>query len=143
MSHRDDRGWRRGDDELSQSSDRNFEGWERGRISGGFGSQYDAWSQGAGLRPPEDYRGRGPRAYRRADERIQEETCERLTDDWSVDASNITVQVQDGEVLLSGTVASRAQKRRAEECVESVRGVHDVINQLTVSRDDADRGSQR
>jgi hypothetical protein len=134
MSHRDDRG--RGNQDVRPGR-RGFEGWERGRRHGGFGSQYDAWSQGAGFGPrSEDHRGRGPRTYRRSDERILEEACERLTDDRSVDATHVTVVVDDGEVTLSGTVPSRRQKRLAEECVESIRGVHDVINQLKVSRDE-------
>jgi hypothetical protein len=135
MSHRDDRG--RGDQDAPRRGRRGFEGWERGRRHGGFGSQYDAWSQGAGFGPrSEDHRGRGPSTYRRADERILEEACERLTDDRSVDATHVTVAVDNGEVTLSGTVPSRQQKRLAEECVESIRGVHDVINQLKVSRDE-------
>jgi hypothetical protein len=83
----------------------------------------------------DDYRGRGPKDYHRADDRIREDVCERLTDDWSVDASEIIVVVQDGEVTLSGFVASREQKRRAEDVVENVGGVRDVINQLRVSRE--------
>ena len=143
------------------------EGWRRGRVSGGFGSQFDAWSSGAGqpaagfgfgpdehpepdhardrywapppsVRRPdgaaaEDYRGRGPRDYRRSDERVRDEVCERLTDDSSVDASDITVAVSDGEVTLTGTVRSREQKRRAGECAERVAGVHDVFNQLRLA----------
>ena len=84
------------------------------------------------------YRGRGPKDYRRADDRIRDDACERLTDDWLVDATDITVVVQDGEVTLSGFVTTREQKRRAEDCVEQIGGVRDVINQLRVSRD-ADR----
>jgi hypothetical protein len=79
-----------------------------------------------------DHRGRGPKGYRRSDDRIREEVCERLTDDGSVDATNISVQVQDGEVTLTGAVPSRAQKRNASMCVENVSGVHDVFNQLRV-----------
>lgn len=77
-----------------------------------------------------DFRGLGPRGYRRADDRIRDEVCERLTDDWSVDASDITVQVADGEVTLTGVVDSRLQKRKAAECAEQVNGVQDVMNQL-------------
>ena len=143
------------------------EGWRRGRVSGGYGSQYDAWSSGAGFDPagfgfgpderprPEfdygdwqptrpargrgawagdwdhdDYRGRGPRNYRRSDDRVREEVCEALTDDWSVDATDVNVEVKDGEVTLTGTVPSREQKRRARECAERIAGVRDVFNQL-------------
>src|SRR5690606_23118505 len=69
------------------------------------------------------YVGRGPKGYRRSDERITEDVCDRLTDDPMVDASDITVQVRDGEVTLTGTVEDRRQKRRAEDIVEDVPGV--------------------
>jgi hypothetical protein len=80
------------------------------------------------------HRGRGPRDYKRSDERIHDEVCERLTDDHFVDASDITVEVADGEVTLSGTVASRDQKRRAESALDRIAGVQDVHNRLRVQR---------
>src|SRR6266498_1193605 len=78
------------------------------------------------------YAGRGPRGYRRSDERIREDVNERLTDDWRVDASDIEVSVDNGLVTLAGSVGSRAEKRRAEDVAESVSGVMDVSNQLRV-----------
>ena len=78
------------------------------------------------------YAGRGPRGYRRSDERIREDVNERLTDDWRVDASDIEVSVDSGVVTLAGRVDSRAEKRRAEDVAESVSGVTDVSNQLRV-----------
>src|SRR5215216_491636 len=62
--------------------------------------------------------GRGPRGYQRSDERIREDVCEVLTAHWDVDASDIDVGVQDGEVMLTGSVASRDQKRLAEDAIE-------------------------
>ena len=91
------------------------------------------WQGGA--REYEDYTGRGPKDYRRSDERIREEVSDRLTDDYRVDASDITVQVKDGEVTLTGTVATREQKRRAEDLVDTTSGVRDVTNSLRVRRD--------
>jgi osmotically-inducible protein OsmY len=78
------------------------------------------------------HRGRGPRGYRRSDERIKEDVCQCLTDDPYIDASNIEVAVNDREVLLSGSVTSRMQKRHAEDLIESLPGVRDVINGLKV-----------
>lgn len=80
------------------------------------------------------YRGRGPRGYRRSDERIREDVNDRLTDDPNLDASDIEVGVDSGVVALSGTVNNRSDKRRAESLAESVSGVTDVNNQLRVSR---------
>jgi osmotically-inducible protein OsmY len=81
----------------------------------------------------EDYTGRGPKNYRRPDERILEDVSDRLTDDAMVDASDITVEVNAGEVTLSGTVRDRDQKRRAEDLAERVSGVKDVINALRIA----------
>jgi hypothetical protein len=80
------------------------------------------------------YVGRGPRGYRRSDERISEDVNDRLTDDPYLDATNIEVSVDDRVVTLTGTVDSREDKRRAEYLAESVSGVTDVINQLRVSQ---------
>jgi osmotically-inducible protein OsmY len=80
------------------------------------------------------YAGRGPRGYRRSDERIREDINDRLTDDWYVDASDIEVTINNGMVTLTGRVDSRDDKRRAEDIAESVSGVMDVSNQLRVER---------
>ena len=77
-------------------------------------------------------RGRGPRGYQRADERIREDVCERLTDDEHIDASDIEVTVANCEVTLSGTLRSRNAKRRSEHIAELVRGVKDVHNLIRV-----------
>jgi hypothetical protein len=77
--------------------------------------------------------GRGPRGYQRSDERIREDVCDVLCDHGHVDASEIEVTVQSGEVTLTGIVRERVQKRMAEDAVERVAGVRDVHNQLRVS----------
>jgi len=79
-----------------------------------------------------DFTGRGPKGYRRSDERIREEVCEVLTHDPYVDATEIEILVLDGDVTLSGNVDDRNQKRRAEDRVESVSGVRDVHNNVRV-----------
>jgi len=81
---------------------------------------------GAGLR------GKGPKGYSRGDDRIREDVCDRLSDDDDVDASNISVRVSNGEVTLDGHVASRWEKRAAEDCVEQCSGVKHVQNNLRV-----------
>ncbi|MDG2530665.1 BON domain-containing protein [Caulobacter endophyticus] len=81
-----------------------------------------------------DHRGRGPKGYRRSDERIREDVSDRLTDDGWLDASAIEVAVKDGEVTLSGTVHARDDKRRAELLAESVSGVDNVQNNLRLDR---------
>lgn len=76
--------------------------------------------------------GRGPRNYARSDARIHEDVCDRLTDDPMIDASDVEVHVSGREVTLDGHVDSRAAKRRAEDCAESVSGVTHVQNNLRV-----------
>jgi len=78
--------------------------------------------------------GKGPKGYRRADARIEEDVNEALTRDPDVDASNIDVHVENGEVTLSGTVSDRRAKRRAEDDALACSGVHDVHNRLTVEQ---------
>ena len=78
------------------------------------------------------YVGYGPRGYRRSDERIYEEVCDRMTEDGELDAREIEVSVHASEVMLAGTVATRAQKRLAEDIVDGVLGVVEVHNRLRV-----------
>jgi hypothetical protein len=80
----------------------------------------------------ETFHGKGPKSYVRSNERIHDEVCEALSYDSYVDASDVEVQVEDGEVTLAGTVHDRLQKRRAEQIAEAIRGVHDVHNRLRV-----------
>jgi len=77
---------------------------------------------------------RGPRGYKRSDERIREDVNERLAHQDQFDPSDIEVRVQDGEVTLCGTVHSRWDKFAAEEMADSISGVEDVHNQLRVQR---------
>jgi hypothetical protein len=88
--------------------------------------------------------GRGPRGYRRSDDSIRDDVCERLWDDGMVDASDIDVSVADGEVLLEGYVDNRYEKRQAEITAEMARGVTDVRNHLRIrSQQRMDRGDDR
>jgi osmotically-inducible protein OsmY len=80
------------------------------------------------------HRGRGPKGYRPSDERLTEIICGRLTDDRFVDARNVSVKVENGEVTLSGSVEERRQKYAAEDIVADVFGVIEVHNDLSVAR---------
>lgn len=81
-------------------------------------------------RREQDHRGRGPKNYARSDERIREDVNDRLTEDVWLNASEIDVAVEQGEVTLSGTVEDRRAKRRAEDCVDTISGVKHVQNNL-------------
>jgi osmotically-inducible protein OsmY len=80
------------------------------------------------------FRGKGPKNYKRSDERITEDVCDRLSEDYRIDASDIEVKVLDAEVTLTGTVHSREEKRRAEDIIETVSGVANIQNNLKVAQ---------
>ena len=77
-------------------------------------------------------RGRGPRGYRRSDDRIREDVNDRLSDRGDLDATDIEVTVVNCEVTLAGTVNNRRDKRLAEDLAENVSGVQNVENRLRV-----------
>jgi osmotically-inducible protein OsmY len=97
-----------------------------GQASGGqAGGGQSGAGQGRG-----NFAGRGPRGYRRGDDRIGADICEALTADPDIDASDIDVIVTEGVVTLIGVVDDRDAKRRAEDISDQVPGVTDVNNQL-------------
>jgi hypothetical protein len=74
--------------------------------------------------------GKGPKGYQRSDSRIMEDVCDQLTNDYWIDASEIEVEVKNGEVLFKGTVSDKYQKRGAEEIAEGISGVTRVENRI-------------
>ena len=87
-----------------------------------------------GSSEPRGFQGKGPKGYRRSDERIREDVCEALYRDPEVDASDIEVSVKDALVTLSGTVSDRESKRSAERLVENLFGVEDVRNDIRIAQ---------
>lgn len=81
-----------------------------------------------------NFTGIGPRGYKRTDVRIREEVCELLAQDHYIDASDIVVAVEDGVVQLSGSVRQREDRVEAELLAESVIGVEDIQNDISVRR---------
>jgi osmotically-inducible protein OsmY len=82
------------------------------------------------------HRGRGPRGYKRSDDRIKEDVNDRLSDHPYLDASDIEVEVVEAEVILTGNVDNRRDKRLAEDLAEAVSGVNNVENRIRVRRSD-------
>lgn len=78
------------------------------------------------------HRGKGPKGYKRSDERIKEDISDRLGDDPYIDATEVEVVVANGEVTLIGSVNDRLDKRRAEDLAERVSGVQNVENRIRV-----------
>lgn len=83
-------------------------------------------------------RGKAPKGYTRSDQRIKEDISDRLMQTNEVDASDVEIAVQNGEVTLTGNVGSRHCKYCVEQIAESILGVTDVINQVRISRQQAD-----
>ncbi|MEO0033425.1 MAG: hypothetical protein RIS94_3183 [Pseudomonadota bacterium] len=110
------------------------DGGHRGFIERATDEVMSWWGdEDAARRREADHAGKGPSDYTRSDERIREDANDRLTDDWRVDARSITVTVDKGEVTLNGTVPTRPEKHRAEECVERISGVRHVQNNIRVA----------
>lgn len=96
---------------------------------------------GTGSNEQRGFRGKGPKNYSRSDERIKEELCERLTNDDDIDASEIEVKVEQGEITLEGKVEQRWMKHRAEDIADGLSGVRNVENKIRVERSDSDLSS--
>jgi hypothetical protein len=79
-----------------------------------------------------DYRGVGPANYTRPDERIREDLNERLTEAHDLDASGLSVEVEDGVATLSGRVPQRWMKHRAEDIADGCTGVREIRNHIVV-----------
>ena len=125
-----------------QSSERGFNTgrsergwWDRAsdEVSSWFGDEEAERRRSMDARP--GHRGRGPKNYTRSDDRIREDINDRLTDYDYIDASDIDVAVQSGEVVLAGFVETRYEKRLAEDVAESVSGVRNVENRIRVGRE--------
>jgi len=118
--------WRGQDDDWTNSAS----SFGRGayREDGGFGGQASTYGSMGSSR-----RGRPPKGYTRSDERIREDVSDRLGD--RMDASDISVEVKNGEVTLSGTVRDRWMKHQIELIADCVGGVKEVNNQIRVQRE--------
>jgi osmotically-inducible protein OsmY len=67
---------------------------------------------------------------------VLDRICERLACDSDLDASDIDVSVQEGLVILAGSVPSRHARRDAAAIAESTHGAREVENRLHVRHQD-------
>jgi hypothetical protein len=120
--------------------------WDQGRTDFGSGREpardtyhrdspmvggQPSWSEGGPMSP--DHRGKGPKGYTRSDETVKERISEHLRADPRIDASDITVTVQDGKATFEGSVEERWMRHAAEYIAESA-GAADIDNKLRVGR---------
>ncbi len=116
----------------------------------GNGQTYYSYSYGYGYYDPYtgdwvmDYYGPftgvGPSGYQRSDDRISDDICDLLWLNGNIDASDVDVEVKNGEATLKGTVPNRQMKRLAEDLAYAVPGVSDVQNQLRVQKQNQQLG---
>ncbi|ABS25918.1 BON domain-containing protein [Anaeromyxobacter sp. Fw109-5] len=108
-----------------------------GRSDWGRGGEERGPMERLGERMREGWRkmtGRGPKGYKRSDERIREDVSERIARS-NVDADEVEVKVERAEVTLTGFVGSRWDKRMLEDIAEDVFGVDEVHNHLRLRRE--------
>lgn len=121
----------------STSGGAGYEGGRGQEFGGGYSGVgptygYSEGRFGTGSRTRGRYTGRGPKNYVRSDDRIREDVSDRLEQHGEIDASELEVRVENGEVTLDGTVEDRHMKRLAEDAVEECSGVRQVHNRIRV-----------
>lgn len=84
----------------------------------GYSNEPNYWSFSEFWKTPGPYSGRGPKNYRRSDDVIHRDVCERLAGHGQLDAGGIEVDVHNGEVTLNGAVDNRRDKRLAEDIAD-------------------------
>jgi len=77
-----------------------------------------------------DYSGIAPRSYQRSDESLLEAISEALTWSPDVDATDITIAVKNGDVILSGTVPDRTMIYIVDELLEEIYGIKNIDNHI-------------
>ena len=73
--------------------------------------------------------GKGPKGWP-SDEKIKNNVSLGLYLNPEVPTRDIAVKVDQGVVTLEGVVCDREEKKAAEECIENLPGVIDVLNKL-------------
>lgn len=138
----------REDERLRRSSDRDRDNEDFGQAdySNAYGydprtrTGYRSFDEGRGVEPERreqverhyrDYGAERRESRRRgpSDRVLWAIIMERLDDERGLDLRHVDVEVRDGEVILSGTVRHKADKRRIED-IADVEGVRNVQNNL-------------
>jgi hypothetical protein len=126
-------GWQRFSGDDRERFARREQPWHTGRGGSEF-SSLTGQNYTTEWRRPGPFSGRGPRGFRISDDRIREQVSERLYHHGDIDASDIDVRVDNGEVTLEGWVDDRRTKRLAEDVADEVDGVQEVHNHLRIRR---------
>jgi osmotically-inducible protein OsmY len=118
----------------SHSGNRSYGSNSQGQFSSDYGSNRQGFSNYGSSETWGQHSGKGPKGYRRSDDRIKEEVSDALERHPQIDASEIEVDVKEGVVTLKGHVEERRIKRMAEDSIENLPGVRDVRNELMVDQ---------
>lgn len=121
-----------GYDQASGYGGRDYGSRDYGSRGYGTSGSFATGNYQSGMEGQRSYRGLGPQGYKRSDDRIRDDICERLTDSDRIDASNVTIDVNQGTVTLSGSVPERHMRYAAEDLVDDAMGVESINNQLRV-----------
>lgn len=101
---------------------------------GGY-AQQGGWAPGSGSwAERSQWQRRGPKGYKRSDERIREDIYEHLIRSAHIDAEEVTIDVSDGKVTIEGSVPERRMKHAIEDMAAACPGVNDVENRLRVAQ---------
>ena len=106
-------------------------GTEYQRPFAGYGGSYVYGGYGA---PRGPHYGKGPKGYKRSDDRIREDVSDAIAFRSGIDAGDVEVKVEGGVVTLEGTVRERRDKRLLETLAEEVDGVEEVRCELRLAR---------
>lgn len=104
-------------------------GWDYDQ-NRGYGQVYG--NATVAQKPSRNFRGKGPRNYQRSDERILEDIYDRISGAWSLDASEVEIEVRNGVVQMSGRVADRSVRHRLEDIAEGILGVMSIENRISI-----------
>lgn len=98
------------------------------------GGDYKTLEPQSGLES-DGYAGQRPKNYIRPDVSIHDDVVELLTRHPEVNVADVEVQVDSGEVILTGFVPEEKMKFLAAEVIKKVPGVKEVSNQLKLLKD--------
>lgn len=68
------------------------------------------------------------------DQLIKDRALELLKKEIDLDSSDIDVVVNQGTIVLTGSVLNRDEKIRAEMIIENISGVEDIVNNLRIRK---------
>lgn len=77
---------------------------------------------------------RGPKGFRRSDERLKEDLAQALMFHDDIDLSDVSIDVKDAKVTLEGNVPERWMRYAIDDIAESIIGVEEVENGVRVRR---------